>query len=121
MSDQKTVLLVEDSRVSRAIVIGIIREKHPDWIIVEAENGEVGLDKLQSNEIDLIIADINMPKMDGLQFLKKINRDDYPCPIFVLTANIQDSMKKKVEEYGATLFEKPVNDNKVHTILASIE
>jgi len=74
--------------------------------IVEAENGKVALDKLGSTAADCIILDINMPEMNGLEFLaaRKTNPKIAKIPVIVLTTQSEDSLQKEAMALGANAF-----------------
>ncbi len=65
MSSPKTILIVDDSRVSRMMIRAMILEKHKDWILEEAASGEEALEKIRTFVPDLISMDVNMPGMGG--------------------------------------------------------
>ena len=66
-------LIVDDSSVMRKIVERALRQAGIDLKVVhEAGSGTEGLDLLRTRQVDLILSDINMPSMDGLEFLRQI-------------------------------------------------
>ena len=72
MSEIRT-LIVDDSSVMRKIVERALRQAGLDLLVVhEAGSGSEGLELLKANPVDLILSDINMPAMDGLEFLRQI-------------------------------------------------
>jgi two-component system chemotaxis response regulator CheY len=72
MSEVRT-LIVDDSSVMRKIVERSLRQAGLDPLVVfEAGSGTEGLDMLKNQQVDLILSDINMPSMDGLEFLRQI-------------------------------------------------
>jgi len=67
----KTVLIVDDSNTMRKIVSRALRQAGIDFsTILEAGDGQEALDVLAANDVDVILSDINMPNMNGLEFLK---------------------------------------------------
>ena len=71
--DKIRALIVDDSSVMRKIVERSLRQAGIDMDkVVEAGNGAEALAALQSNVVDLILCDINMPVMDGLEFIKQL-------------------------------------------------
>ncbi len=67
----KTVLIVDDSNTMRKIVSRALRQAGIDFSeILEAGDGQEALDVLGSNQVDVVLSDINMPNMTGLEFLK---------------------------------------------------
>jgi CheY-like chemotaxis protein len=80
------VLVVEDDPDQRAVLAEAL--PGPEWRVTEAENGRVGLDKLRTEQADLIVLDIMMPDMDGFQFMAELqaNPDWRHIPVLVLSA-----------------------------------
>ncbi|MFO7813661.1 MAG: response regulator [Pelovirga sp.] len=67
----KTVLIIDDSNTMRKIVSRSLRQAGIDFsTILEAGDGQEALDVLSANDVDVILSDINMPNMNGLEFLK---------------------------------------------------
>jgi len=113
-----TVLIVDDFLTMRRIVRKILRDLDFQNII-EAEDGTVAVDVLNSSKIDLIVSDWNMPKMTGLELLKHVRSQEETkdLPFLMVTAeaqkeNIVEAVKAKVSNYivkpftAATLEEK---------------
>lgn len=82
----KKILVVEDEPLIVNMVKHRLEKHHFD--VVEAFEGEEGLEKAKNEKPDLIILDIIMPKMDGYTFVKKLKRDEDTrnIPIIILTA-----------------------------------
>ncbi len=73
----KTVLIVDDSNTMRKIVSRALRQAGIDFDeILEAGDGQEALDVLGNNKVDVVLSDINMPNMTGLEFLKAKSEDD---------------------------------------------
>jgi CheY-like chemotaxis protein len=88
MNNIKTVLVVDDSRVSRMLSRQFILAKHPNWVIEEAGSGEEALEKLDTLVPHLIILGVNMPGMGGFASVEKL-REKWPAVrISLLTANV---------------------------------
>jgi CheY-like chemotaxis protein len=66
-SRQTTVLLVEDNEILREALRDLIEALHPEWRVVEAENGLRGLELAQRAQPDVIVLDFNMPVMNGYE------------------------------------------------------
>jgi DNA-binding response OmpR family regulator len=89
---KKTVLIIDDVKYIRDILWFSLKQEGYKPIL--AENGQKGLDCLfdKENQVDLIILDVMMPKMDGFQVLEKIRTSDHPAsrtPVIMLTAKAQ--------------------------------
>lgn len=93
-----TVLIVDDSSVMRKIVerslrqAGLTLEK-----VIEADNGVDALNLVQTNTVDLILSDVNMPKMDGIEFLRQVRSIESAKNIPVLMITTEGSEQKVVE------------------------
>lgn len=93
------ILIVEDEQqLSEAL--GAILEKH-NYTVDRVFNGEDGLDYILSNIYDLVILDIMLPLMNGLDVLKKARKEGIECPIILLTAKGEVSDKVTGLDYGA--------------------
>lgn len=106
---QHCILIVEDNEELRAYFKEILE---PDYKIIEADNGEAGVNKAKSESTDLIISDIMMPVMDGIRFCSIIKNDleTSHIPFILLTA--KDALESRLEgvDSGADYyFSKPVN------------
>jgi len=100
MIDQKkTILVVEDEPPMQLVLRDILTVE--GYTVLEAKNGIEGLELALSAHPDLILLDILMPKMDGLEMLKKLREDEWgkKAPVIVLT-NLSDNedVAKAVEE-----------------------
>jgi two-component system chemotaxis response regulator CheY len=98
------VMIVDDSKVIRKL-IGHILEKN-NFSYIEAENGLEALELLVMNEIDVIIADLNMPQMTGLELIKTIRESDCydKIPILMLTTDTNEEAKSSCIAAGANIF-----------------
>ncbi|HEX2137053.1 MAG TPA: response regulator [Microvirga sp.] len=85
-TSSRQVLVVDDDPVMRAWLARALRED--EWIVREAENGRVALDRLAEGRPDLILLDLMMPEMDGFDFLEEMHRraEWRTLPVIVLTA-----------------------------------
>lgn len=96
------VLAVDDSRTMRDMLkLALVQAGITPHF---AEDGEHGLEVLESIEPDVIITDINMPNLDGFGFIDAVRaQDEYSAiPILVLTTESADELKARAREAGAT-------------------
>jgi two-component system chemotaxis response regulator CheY len=103
MSEIRT-LIVDDSSVMRKIVERALRQAGLDGLVVhEAGSGVEGLEVLKSGPIDLILSDINMPAMDGLEFLRQIRAQNLAVgvPVVMITTESSEEHVKQAIEAGA--------------------
>jgi len=108
----KKILIVDDSPTIRKL-IGFILKKQ-EFMIAEAEDGIDAMEKLGSIEADLIIVDLNMPNMDGIQFVKNLRSNYYhmDTPVIMLTTTKDEDLKRDALLAGVNLFlNKPVQPN----------
>jgi signal transduction histidine kinase/DNA-binding NarL/FixJ family response regulator len=82
IKEKRTVLLVEDNKDMQNYITSILT----DYNVVSAYNGIEGIDKLSEHEVDYIITDYMMPKMNGEEFIEKIKNDNNHLPVLMLTA-----------------------------------
>lgn len=98
----KTILTVDDSASVRQMVTFTL--KGAGYNVLEAVDGEDGLTKMNSAEVNMVITDLNMPKLDGLGFIKKIraNPKSKFIPVIMLTTESQAEKKQAGKAAGAT-------------------
>jgi two-component system chemotaxis response regulator CheY len=96
------ILTVDDSKSLRQTVCFTLRRA--GYEVIEAVDGEDGLAKAIANPVELILADQNMPKMDGLSMIRALRgRPEYSkVPILMLTTESSDEMKQAGRAAGAT-------------------
>ncbi|WP_027190021.1 response regulator [Fundidesulfovibrio putealis] len=111
----KTILIVDDSKTVRNLVAFIMKKE--GFKVVTAEDGLDGLEKLYSAEkIDLIVSDINMPRMDGFTFIKSVREQEAyrDIPIVVLSTEGQEKDIQAGMSIGANLYMvKPAQPDKM--------
>jgi two-component system chemotaxis response regulator CheY len=103
MSEIKT-LIVDDSSVMRKIVERALRQAGLDALVVyEAGTGTEGLEMLKANRVDLILSDINMPLMDGLEFLRQVRAQSLApgVPVVMITTESSEEHVKQAIQAGA--------------------
>jgi two-component system chemotaxis response regulator CheY len=98
----KTVLTVDDSRMMREMLLKVLRDA--GFNVVQAEDGVHGLEALADSEPDVIITDINMPRLDGYGFIEGVRRDarHRATPILVLSTESDPEKKNRARAAGAT-------------------
>ena len=98
----KKIMTVDDSTSMRQMV-SFTLEQH-GYDIIEAANGSEALEKLNKEKIDMLITDINMPELDGLDLVRRVR--DNPAykflPIIILSNESQTVMKEEGKAAGAT-------------------
>jgi two-component system chemotaxis response regulator CheY len=97
-------LIVDDSSVMRKIVERALRQAGLELMVVhEAGSGTEGLDLLRVKQVDLILSDINMPSMDGLEFLRQLRAQDLApgVPVVMITTESSEEHVKQAILAGA--------------------
>ncbi|MFZ4759198.1 MAG: response regulator [Burkholderiaceae bacterium] len=98
----RSILAVDDSASMRQMVSFTLRSSGYD--VIEAIDGQDALDKVGDRQIDLVLTDQNMPRMDGLTLIRNLRTQDRfkKTPILVLTTESSDEMKQAGRAAGAT-------------------
>jgi two-component system chemotaxis response regulator CheY len=111
----KHILIVDDSKTVRNLVAFIMKKE--GFKVTTAEDGLDGLEKLYSSEgVDLIISDVNMPRMDGFTYIKTVREQDAykDIPIIVLSTEGQERDIQTGLSLGANLYMvKPAQPEKM--------
>ena len=107
--DPITILLVEDDKISRLAVNTWLKNKGHKVVI--AENGRKAVDYLQTNDVDVILMDVHMPEMNGIEATKIIIEKKLSnAPIIGMTASVMNDERESYIKAGMdVLVEKPVN------------
>lgn len=116
----KKIMLIDDDPVNNLINRMLIQKIHPEVEINEFLNAKAALDKIQSSFTpDLILLDINMPEMNGWDFIENFRKLDKDIKITILTSSIDYSDYKKSQKYKEVLnyVEKPLNRYKINKLL----
>lgn len=98
----KTFLVVDDSTSIRQLVSSTIKDA--GYEVLVAENGNDALGKIAGKRIDMVITDLNMPDMDGIELIRKLrSMPDYKfAPILMLTTESQEGKKQEGKKAGAS-------------------
>jgi two-component system chemotaxis response regulator CheY len=98
------ILIVDDSTVMRKIVERSLRQAGLEITkVYEAGSGTEGLEVLKANQVDLILSDINMPSMDGLEFLRELRAQHLAegVPVVMITTESSEEHVKQAILSGA--------------------
>lgn len=98
----RTVLTIDDSKAIRDMVAFTLGSQGYD--VIGAENGAVGLEKYRSQRLALVITDLNMPVMNGLDFIRNARREavNAGVPIVMLSTENKPELKAEGKAAGAT-------------------
>ncbi len=97
-------LIVDDSSVMRKIVGRTLRQAGLEsLVVIEAGSGTDGLELLRTTRVDLILSDINMPSMDGLEFVRQLRAQSLApgVPIVMITTESSEEHVKQAIQAGA--------------------
>jgi DNA-binding NtrC family response regulator len=125
MKTSLNTLIVDDESELRRSVISILKSSLPeiDFMIEEAATGREALDKVKAQPFDLVLMDVKMPEMNGLEALAAIKERDPRTFVVLMTAhsNLQDAVTA-IKDGAYDYFEKPVNPQTLKEIvLKSLE
>ena len=106
------ILIIDDEKAIRAALKDIL--EHEKHAVEEAEDGTVGLDKVKKGRFDLVLCDIKMPKMDGLELLEKLQAHDPDLPVVMISGHgtidtAVDALKKGAFDF----IQKPPDINRI--------
>ncbi|CCK79212.1 MULTISPECIES: response regulator [Desulfobacula] len=91
-TDAKKILVIDDEEYIRDSMIGFLEDFGFD--VIDAENGKMGLELFEKQNPDLVLCDLRMPEMDGLEVLAKVIQINSKIPIIIISGagNISDTM-----------------------------
>jgi signal transduction histidine kinase/ActR/RegA family two-component response regulator len=117
------ILLAEDQPINRKIVIGLL--KRYDWQIISAENGEEAVEKYSTEHFDLILMDVQMPKVDGFEATRQIRqieeKSGIRIPIIAMTAHAMKGDKEKCLDSGMDYYiTKPVDSKELIELIQKV-
>ncbi|MBO6793846.1 MAG: response regulator [Balneolaceae bacterium] len=104
------ILVVDDSAVMRSMIKKTIRNSGVEvGEIFEAGNGQVGLDILAEEWLDILFIDVNMPIMDGMEMLARVrkNPDTVDLPILIVSTESNPERIEKIQKLNAGFVHKP--------------
>jgi len=106
------ILIIDDEKAIRAALKDIL--EHEKHAVEEAEDGAAGLDKVKKGRFDLVLCDIKMPKMDGLELLEKLQAHDPDLPVVMISGHgtidtAVDALKKGAFDF----IQKPPDINRI--------
>ncbi|HBY68236.1 MAG TPA: hybrid sensor histidine kinase/response regulator [Flavobacteriaceae bacterium] len=108
---KKRILIVEDNRINQAVTKKILERNQVICSI--AENGKQAIEQVKKNAFDLVLMDINMPVLDGLEATKKIRMFNSTIPIVALTAVEVEDLRFEIYNSGMNdIIVKPYDMNK---------
>ncbi len=98
-----TLLVVDDSAMDRRLVGGIL-DKNPEWTVIYAVNGKEAMAEIESHIPDLVLTDMQMPEMNGLQLVTAV-KEEYPLiPVVLMTAQGSEEIAVQALRAGAASY-----------------
>ncbi|WP_417867148.1 sigma-54-dependent transcriptional regulator [Xanthomarina gelatinilytica] len=81
------ILIIEDEAAIRRVLVKILSEENKNYQVEEAEDGLIGIEKIKNEDFDLILCDIKMPKMDGVEVLEAVKKIKPEIPIVMISGH----------------------------------
>ena len=120
----QTVLIVDDSATTRAMIKRIVTLCGIDAAnVLQAADGKEGLDVLDSNDVDLVLADLHMPVMGGEEMVHEMRRDEAlkTIPVVVVSADPNlERLQQRRQGYAIGVVRKPVTPEALSNALKSV-
>ncbi len=111
------ILIIEDSSFQRKFLSKTVAEAGHNILL--ATNGREGLEKIIDDSPDVVICDLLMPEMGGLEVLEELRRRNLTIPILILSADIQNSVRDKALALGVIDFlNKPITEK---SLIAAVD
>lgn len=116
------VLIVDDEKIEREGLKYLLSREEGEWNILEASNGKQALQFIRTEEIQLILTDIKMPHMDGLELARRAKEEDPTLQIVIFSGYSDFNFAQEAIRYGVTEYIlKPVNPNDFHKVIQKVE
>jgi len=113
-----SLLFVEDDALARHVTCKLISCGFPDLVIHQAENGQVGLDLFKEQRPNIVITDINMPVMNGIQMSREIKSISPDACIIAVTAYTNKDILDDIYEIGIAHCElKPLDCKRLFEVI----
>jgi DNA-binding response OmpR family regulator len=114
-----SILIIDDSTYTRTKIRDFLKADGHE--ITEASDGSKGLHAISTRPPDCVILDLIMPDVDGLKILKALHDRGDKVPVVVVTADIQESVRKQCMEFGAAAFiSKPPKEDELRRTVKNI-
>jgi CheY-like chemotaxis protein len=115
--------VAEDNKVNQQVILGYL--KHLKQTVVMADNGEIALERARAEAFDLILMDMQMPVMDGIEATTRLRASggaSADTPIIALTANASEEDRQRCMDAGMAGFQaKPISIAMLHRLISDVE
>src|SRR5690348_16671951 len=120
---RKQFLLVDDDADCLATLTGLLKQMSKgQWAIRTATNHYQALEQLKGEPVDAVVLDVEMPVMDGIEFLRLLGRTHPGQQVVMLTGRVDETTRKTALDLGATLFlEKPTSGAGFQALYAALD
>jgi CheY-like chemotaxis protein len=117
------IVLIDDDDIQNLVNRKIIHLEHPQVQVVSYSDAKSALDAVTKELPDLILLDINMPRMNGWDFLEVFKNGEKTCPVIILTSSLNNMDKDKSKEYACVtgFISKPLKTEKVKEVLSGLD
>ncbi len=122
MDKRKKILIIEDNELNLKLFNDILKSQN--YNVDCAEDGLEGYKKIKKNKYDLIILDIQLPKLNGFELLEKLNKEKIKlCEVVVISAFAMDCDKEKAKKYNIDSYiTKPIDiKNFLQTVKSKLQ
>ncbi len=107
------ILIVDDSLYQRLLIQKHLKAR--EYAVIAAQTGKEGLAMIDIHAPDLILLDLVMPEMSGVEVLQQLRAQGSDIPVIINTADIQASTYEKCIQLGAiAILNKPIDSNELH-------
>lgn len=113
-------LIVDDSRMSRMLLKGLVTQHHPDWNVLEAASGDEALQVARQSPVDLVSMDFNMQGMNGLDAALALREIQPQARIVLLSANVQSAVQERARAAGIPFEPKPITADTLKAIAGDL-
>ena len=118
---EKTILTVDDSATVRLVLSSTLKDA--GYKVVEARDGQDAIEKLDKGEVNMLITDLNMPRIDGIDLIRHVRRSS-ACrfmPIIMLTTEVDDNKRQEGKAAGASgWIVKPFKPEQLLTVVKMV-
>jgi len=117
------VLIVDDDYINRHLLVSLLKKELYQIETIESVDGEDALRKCKEHsDLQLILLDIEMPNMDGSDFLRLYKKDEKTSHVPVIAISSNDLRKKEIISFGANAFlQKPITEKKLIAAIREVQ
>ncbi len=118
---EKRILLVDDSRLSLQLFSALLQAERPQLNVDTCNSSMDALSIICREAYDLVVLDLNMPQISGDELAERLRAEENDTRLCFLTANVQKPVKNRLEDRFGPVFNKPVNQEVAHAVLALLD